>query len=58
MPAGERVKAKFWKTEFDKYAARGVSALSIASVYLIQFIMEQNCHNSLLKQTARWKIDY
>ena len=58
MPAGERVKAKFQKTEFGKYAARGVNAFSITSVYLIQFIMEQNCHNNLLKQTAMWKIDY
>ena len=36
-----QITAKFQKTEFDKYAIRGVSALSITSIYLIQFIMNQ-----------------
>ena len=40
------IKAKFWKTEFDKYATSGVSAFSITSICLVQFIMDQNCHKS------------
>ena len=36
---------KFRKTEFDKYVTSGNSAFSITSIYLIQFIMNQNCLN-------------
>ena len=40
------ITAKFLKTEFDKYDTSWVSDFSITSIYLIQFIMGQNCHNS------------
>ena len=40
------ITAKFQKTEFDKYATRGVGAFSMTSIYVIQFITTQNCHNS------------
>ena len=40
------IKAKFQKTEFDKYATSGISACSIIFIYLIHFIMDQNCHKS------------
>ena len=40
------IKAKFQKTELDKYDTSGVSAFSITSIYLIQFIMNQNYHNN------------
>ena len=39
------ITAKFQKTEFDKYATSAV-AFSITTIYLIQFIMDQNCNNS------------
>ena len=42
------ITAKFQKTECDKYVNRGANALSITSVYLIQFIMDQNCHTRQL----------
>ena len=38
--------AKLQKTEFDKYSTSGVIAFSITSSYLIQFILDQNCHDS------------
>ena len=40
------IKIKFQKTEFDKYDTSGVSAFSITSIYLIQFIVDQNYHNN------------
>ena len=40
------IKAKFQKTEFDKYATSGVSAFSITSINIIQFMMDQNWHNN------------
>ena len=40
------IKIKFQKTEFDKYDTSGVSAFSITSIYLIQFIADQNDHNN------------
>ena len=52
------ITAKFQKTEFDKYATGGVSALGITSVYLIQVIMKQNCPNSCYKQRTRLKTGY
>ena len=37
----------YWKENwFDKYATRGVSAFTITSIYLIKFIVGQNCHSS------------
>ena len=40
------IKIKFQKTEFDKYDTSGVSAFSITSIYLIQFIVDQNYQNN------------
>ena len=52
------ITVKFQKTEFDENATSGVSAFSIISIYLIQFIMDQNWHNSCYKQAAGLKISY
>ena len=41
-----QITATFQKTKFHKYATSGVNAFSIKSFYLIQFIMDQNCHSS------------
>ena len=41
-----RITAKFQKTEFYEHATSGVSVFSITFIYLIQFIMGQNYHNS------------
>ena len=46
LPKNVRITAKFQKTEFDEHATGGVSAFSITFIYLIQFIMDQNYHNS------------
>ena len=40
------ITTKSRKTEFDKYATSEVSDFSIASIYIIQFVMDQNCHHS------------
>ena len=40
------IKAEFQKTQFDKYDSSGVSDFSVTSIYLIQFIMYKNSHNS------------
>ena len=40
------IKAKFQKTEFDKYATSWERGCSITSIYFIHFIMDQNCHDS------------
>ena len=34
------------KTKFDKYANSEVSSFIVTSIYLFQFIMDQNCRNS------------
>ena len=46
VPEKVHFTVKLQKTEFDKYATGGVSAFSITSIYLIQFIMDQNCDNN------------
>ena len=46
IPEKVDIKIKFQKTEFDKYDTSGVSAFSITSIYLIQFIADQNDHNN------------
>ena len=53
-----QITARFQKTEFDKYATSRVSAFSLTSICLIQFIMDQNCHSRCYKQTAMLKIGY
>ena len=40
------IKTKSRKTEFDKYATIEVSDFSTVSIYVIQFLMDQNCHHS------------
>ena len=40
------LKQSFIKTEFDKYATSRERGCSITSIYLIHFIMDQNCHDS------------
>ena len=39
------ITIKSQKTEFDKYATSGVSALSITFINFIQFIKGQNYHD-------------
>ena len=40
------ITTKSQKAEFDKYAFSEVSDFSITSIYIIQFVMDQNCHHS------------
>ena len=40
------ITGKSQKNEFDRYATSAVRTFSIKSIYLIKFIMDQNCHNS------------
>ena len=37
-----KIKAKFQKAEFYKYATSEISTFSIIFTYLIQFIVDQN----------------